>query len=167
MVRRWLDHLKDGKEMMTLDPIFLRVQEIFTFQPTLHPRGHTCPHIASCAPCQGTWEVPNKSKSLLIANLSRQVQQLFIIPISSSMPLYSVCNSYQWWAPNFGALVCSPLAPPRTRPKEGTFLNSPEHFSQIITQAKRRKRVDVLFHQAALVLWEAWQDEQKYYNIRL
>ena len=124
--------------MMTLDPIFLRVQEIFTFQPTLHPRGHTCPHIASCAPCQGTWKVPNKSNLLLIADFSRPVQQLFFIPISSSKPLYSLCNSYQWWAPNFGALVCSPLAPPRTRPKEGTFLNSPEHFSQIIPQAKAK-----------------------------
>ena len=86
--------------MMTLNPIFLRVQEIFTFQPTLHPRGHTCPHIASCAPCQGTWKVPNKSNSLLIANLSLQVQQLIIIPISiipnsSSKPLYSLNNSYQ------------------------------------------------------------------------
>ena len=85
-----------------------------------------------------------KSNSLLIANLSRQVQQLFIIPfsvipISSSKPLYSLCNSHQWWAPNFGALVCSPLAPPRTRPKEGTFLNSPEHFSQVITPAKVEK----------------------------
>ena len=142
--------------MMTLNPNFLRVQGIFTFQPTLHPRGHTCPHTASCAPCQGTWKVPNKSNSLLIANLSRQVQQLFIIPISiTQFPHQSLyihltiltndgLPTLEHW---FAAL----WLPQGLGPKRAHFSTALSIFHKSSLR-QRWKRVDVLFHQAALVL---------------
>ena len=64
---------------------------------------------------------------LLVRVPGREI--FFLKPLAGKKELktdQTFVQTNQWWAPSLGALVWSPLAPPRTRPREGTCLSSPK-----------------------------------------